>query len=127
MHAIADHANVPFPLLVADTSSSTSTQVHLDRLRVELGHAFCRIALEVQAIVFRCLSDIAVAVPITDTVVEALYHARKACLAYLSDLERGCSSTQKRQAALTSIDLLEAAFLTKRQRVSPLDPAIRNR
>jgi hypothetical protein len=44
--------------------------------------------------------------------VVALYRARQACLAYLRDLEKGWTSTEKRRVALIAVDLLEAALLT---------------
>lgn len=91
-----------------------SIQLHLDGMRAQLEEAFCGIALETQHFVFRSLAEILITTPASNLTVEAFYHARQACHAYLSDLEGGPRSADKRLLALTSIDLLETTLLLSR-------------
>jgi hypothetical protein len=98
----------------AATSLATPIQLQLKRLRMHLERAVVHIALEAQRIVFRCLSEIAIAAPVSESVLDALFGARQACLAFLGDLQRGQTSALKRRAALTSIDVLECALLSSR-------------
>jgi hypothetical protein len=93
-------------------SSAPSILELLDVLRTDLARAISDTALDVQQAAFRALTEIAQVAPVTDMVVVALYRARQACLAYLRDLEKGWTSTEKRRVALIAVDLLEAALIT---------------
>lgn len=108
-------------MVTADSSTAVqppllqrSLQLHLDGLRAHLESALCGTALQTQHAVFRSLAEILIITPVTDLTVEAFYHARQACQAFLSDLDGGPRSTDKRLLALTSIDLLETTLLLSR-------------